>query len=88
MKHHFAGMKKRLFKPKGTSKSIKRRTDNTTTTEKEINNGAQKTPQKIYSVITGGAKVITSKVLLSLLLTVTSVCVTDFIPRSRSPNID
>jgi hypothetical protein len=41
-------MKKRLFIPNGTSKSIKRRTDNTTTTEKEINNGAQKTPQKIY----------------------------------------
>jgi hypothetical protein len=36
-------MKKRLFIPNGTSKSIKRRTDNTTTTEKEINNGAQNT---------------------------------------------
>jgi hypothetical protein len=41
-------MKKRLFIPNGTSKSIKRRTDNTTTTEKEINNGAQNKTQKIY----------------------------------------
>jgi hypothetical protein len=41
-------MKKRLFIPNGTSKSIKRRTDNTTTTEKEINNGAQNITQKIY----------------------------------------
>jgi len=48
-------MKKRLFIPNGTSKSIKRRTDNTTITEKEINNGARNKKQKIYKKKTANA---------------------------------